>query len=138
MFHLLLYGPQDPPKYVKFVPEVFHGVLFDEISLGKLLKNVLSENVNGVVVSKRSLQDVIRELCEKEIYVLHEKGLPIEEIEFGKDVVFVLGDHIGLPKKDEKFVMRYAKCKVSIGKLSYFTSHVITIINYILDKRGVP
>ena len=136
VFHLLLYGPRDPPKYIKFRWNAFKGILFNESSVGLILKKALEGKKRcGVTIKKASFQDVIRSLSNKSIYLLHEKGIEIDKIKFDKNCVFVLGDQIGIPKKDENFVKRFAKFKVSLNNVSYLSSQVITIINYILDRN---
>ena len=50
--------------------------------------------------------------------------------------VFVLGDHVGIPKKDEKFALRYGE-KISIGRVKYLAASTIDIINWWLDRQGI-
>ncbi|KYH42584.1 MAG: hypothetical protein AYL33_002020 [Candidatus Bathyarchaeota archaeon B63] len=75
-------------------------------------------------------------MSRREIYVLEEKGQDIRSVRFGESPVFVLGDHVGLPKKDEAFALRFGK-KISIGKRPYLAATCIDIINYLLDSRMV-
>ncbi|RLF79032.1 tRNA (pseudouridine(54)-N(1))-methyltransferase TrmY, partial [Thermococci archaeon] len=62
-----------------------------------------------------------------------ENGKPIEKTNFKGNVAFILGDHEGLTKEDEKFLDGIAE-KVSVGKRIYLTSHVIAYVNIFLDK----
>jgi tRNA pseudouridine-54 N-methylase len=48
--------------------------------------------------------------------------------------VFVLGDHIGLPKTVENFALRYAE-KISLGKQPYLAASCITILNYLMESK---
>ena len=50
-----------------------------------------------------------------------------------ENVVFVLGDHEGLPKKE----LKKFKERVSIGKETYFASHTMVIVHNELDVRGL-
>lgn len=68
------------------------------------------------------------------IYVLEEGGKDILEIDVDENPVFVLGDHVGLPKKVEGFALRYGE-KVSLGKQPYLAASCITILNYFLDRE---
>ena len=68
------------------------------------------------------------------IFVLEESGENIKSIDLGENPVFVLGDQVGLPKKDEDFILRYGK-KVSLGGRAYLASACIGNMNYILDLR---
>ena len=69
---------------------------------------------------------------------MHKDGKDIEEI-FKKDdeledVVFVLGDHIGIGEEDEKFLEEFAH-KVSLSPLELHANHCITLVHNVLDKR---
>ena len=71
----------------------------------------------------------------KQIYVLEEGGADIAETKLAQDAVFVLGDHVGLPKKAESFALRFGE-KISLGKQPYLAASCITIINYLLDCQS--
>jgi len=68
-------------------------------------------------------------------YVLHEKGRDISTVELMEDSVFVLGDHLGLPRNEEKFVARFEHERISLGTSSYLVSHCITVLHYELDRK---
>ena len=68
------------------------------------------------------------------IYVLEEGGKDIAEAELPEKCVFVLGDHVGLPKKVETFALRYGE-KNSLGKQPYLAATCITILNYLMDRQ---
>jgi tRNA (pseudouridine54-N1)-methyltransferase len=91
------------------------------------------KEVNNFLVSRKSFQDVVREL-EGNFYVLHEKGEEISEMEIKENPIFILGDNQGIPKKDEEFVLRKGS-KISLGKESYLSSACITVLNWICDKK---
>lgn len=91
----------------------------------------------GISISRESFESLLKEKSEEaEILVLEEGGRRISEIELRKRPVFVLGDHVGLPKKVEKFALRYGQ-KVSLGKQKYLAASCITILNYLLDTEAV-
>lgn len=66
------------------------------------------------------------------VFVLEEKGRDISECDLSGDVLILVGDHIGLPKKDEKFCLRFGK-KMSLGKKKYLAASCIDIVNYVID-----
>ncbi len=70
------------------------------------------------------------------LYYLHEEGKPITKVNFKGNLAFILGDHIGLTKEDEAFLESIAE-KISIGRKSYLTSHVIAYVNIFLDNLGI-
>jgi tRNA pseudouridine-54 N-methylase len=137
IFHAILNGPPNPPMHLQISGSELHDVRLDEQSWSKILSNVLSSGSHpGIKVSRESLQAVVRERAENgiPIFVLEEKGKKFSEIEVEDSAVFVLGDHIGLPKKDEKFVLRFGE-KLSLGKQRYLVASCIDIINYYLDNH---
>ena len=145
VFYAVLCGPPNSPVTLKIVSSELGGVRPDERSIGGQIKSALSGPVSrdwkekqpGLYVSSNSFQDVIRELKERPIYVLHEKGEPIEKAMLDPDPVLVIGDHIGMPANDEAFVMRYAKQKLSLGSTPYLASSVISTLHWIADRNGL-
>jgi len=51
-----------------------------------------------------------------------------------KNPLFVLGDHLGVKKEDEKVILQFAEDIVSVSKLSLMAEQCITIANYELDR----
>jgi tRNA (pseudouridine54-N1)-methyltransferase len=133
VFHAILSGPPHPPLELVVDGEKLRDARTDERTWEDILRKVLSGREHpGISVKKSSLQQLVKE--KKNIFVLEESGESIRTIDLGENPVFVLGDQVGLPKKDEEFVLRYGK-KVSIGEKAYLASACICIINYILDLR---
>ena len=148
---LLLYGPPEPPKAIRFEgPRLRVRLNPDEGSTAKLMMRALKaveglrepgkeiEVYPGLYVSNRTFEDVIRlTVKNSKLYYLHEGGKPIGEVHFGKNVAFVLGDHKGLSGEDEAFLDGIAE-RVSVGKKSYLASHVVAHVNILLDTLPDP
>ena len=137
IFHVFLTGPPKPPLHLEVNGDTLHDARLDERSWEGILRNVLSDGEHpGVSVKRESLQSFISSRAEDgmQIFVLQEKGEKVTELDFDDSAVFVLGDHIGMPKKDEKYVLRYGK-KLSLGKQRYLAASCIDIINYVLDEQ---
>ncbi len=133
VFHAILGGPPHPPLELEVDGEKLRDARTDERTWEDILRKVLSGREHpGISIKKSSLQQLVKE--KKNIFVLEESGESIRTIDLGENPVFVLGDQVGLPRKDEEFVLRYGK-KVSIGEKAYLASACICIINYILDLR---
>ncbi len=133
VFHAILGGPPAPPLELTVDGATLKDVRLDECTWEDILRNVLSGRTHpGINVKKNSLQQLVKE--KNNIFVLEESGENIKSIDLGENPVFVLGDQVGLPKKDEEFVLRYGK-KVSLGGRAYLASSCIGNINYILDLR---
>lgn len=138
IFHVILGGSPNPPRHIEISGAELKDANVDERSWERILKKVLAPGGQhpGVKKDRDSLQALVRKKAEEgaEIYILEERDLPISEIKFGEHCVFVLGDHIGIPKKDEKYVLRYGR-KLSLGKQKYLAASCIDIINYTFDVR---
>lgn len=135
----VLNGPPQSPVAVRFDGASVRKIAPDERSIAIWLKKILTEGklTNGIVAEKKSLQHLVKEMKGRPIYVLHEKGKPIEEVTIEKDPVFVFGDDSGIPLKDEKFILRYAKEKISLGNTPYLASTVVSVLHWLCDKNGI-
>lgn len=140
-----LNGPPNPPFVIAFDGNELRKVSPDERNISIWIKKALreadearddkwSETHEGIYISKKSFQDLIRDNEDRSFYILHERGKDIRDIEVRGNPFFVLGDHIGLPRKEEKFVQRYTSEKISLGPESYFTSQSITLVHNELDR----
>ncbi|MEM3699533.1 MAG: tRNA (pseudouridine(54)-N(1))-methyltransferase TrmY [Candidatus Bathyarchaeia archaeon] len=138
LFHAILNGPPNPPQHLKIDGATLHDVRTDQETWRQILKKVLSGKEHpGISLSKKSFEALIRAKAEaSKIYVLEEGGKDILETEIGANPIFVLGDHVGLPKKVEAFALRYGE-KVSLGKKPYLAASCITILNYLLDRQQI-
>jgi len=101
-----------------------------------ILKKVISGKQHpGINTSKTSFEALLKVKAETaNIYVLEEGGRDVSTAMFAENCVFVLGDHVGLPKKAEVFALRYGE-KISLGKQPYLAASCITILNYLLDRK---
>jgi len=136
VFHIVLSGPPNPPVYIKVVGAELYNVRSDEETWGRILRAVLNkEKHEGFYLEKKSFQGVIKDLTNegKRFLVLEEKGEDILKYKLKGNEVFVLGDFIGLPKKEEGFVLRNGD-KISLGKKAYLAADCITILNFVMDK----
>ncbi len=136
-FHGFLNGPPNPPKHIEVDGGKLYDVRLDERTWEHILKNVLNGGTHpGIILKKASIQAFISDKAKSgvEIFILEERGKNLKKIDFKDSAIFILGDHIGIPKKDEKFLLRFGK-KLSLGKQRYLATSCIDIINYILDEH---
>lgn len=140
--HLIFYGPPDPPKHLTFF---YHpDIPISKRDVAGLIKRMLfkykGEGIQqiypGCLIDKKNFYEVIEDLKKegKKIYILDKSGKDIEKTELDENGAFIIGDHKGLPKKETRRLKEECEI-VSLGKKTYFASHVVTIINYILDRK---
>jgi tRNA (pseudouridine54-N1)-methyltransferase len=136
VFHAVLNGPPSPPVHLRIDGDVVHDVRTDLQTWQQILKKMLSGGAHsGITVSRSGFEALLKGMVdEASVYVLEEGGKDIADIDVAANSVFVLGDHIGLPRKVEAFALRRAQ-KVSLGKRPYLAASCITVLNYLLDKR---
>jgi tRNA (pseudouridine54-N1)-methyltransferase len=139
VFNALLNGPPNPPLHLEVNGVALYDVRTDQETWKEILKRVLSGQTHpGIAAHKTGFEKLLKEKSEDaKIYVLEEGGKDIEAIDLTDHPVFVLGDHIGLPKTVETFTLRYGE-KISLGKQPYLAASCITVLNFIMDKRRIP
>jgi tRNA (pseudouridine54-N1)-methyltransferase len=135
-FHAVLNGPPNPPLHIQICGATLYDVRTDMGTWQSILKKVISGKQHpGITTSKTSFEALLKAKAETtHIYVLEEGGKDIANAELPENCVFVLGDHVGLPKKVEAFTLRYGE-KISLGKQPYLAASCITILNYLLDRK---
>jgi tRNA (pseudouridine54-N1)-methyltransferase len=135
-FNAILNGPPNPPLQLRIEGNKLFDVRTDADTWNQILHKVLSGKSHpGITVAKNGFENLLKEKAQAHcIYVLEEAGENIAKVEIGENPLFVLGDHVGLPKNAERFALRYGE-KISLGKTPYLAASCITVINYLLDSK---
>lgn len=135
-FHAVLNGPPKPPLHIKIDGERLYDVRTDVDTWQQILRKVIAGRSHpGITVDKTSFEALLKgEAQSRQVYVLEEGGENVAELELADDAVFVLGDHVGLPRNVERFALRFGE-KISLGKQPYLAASCVTVINYLLDRR---
>ncbi len=104
-------------------------------ALAKECKNKWNKVQEGIFVSEEPIENIIKDVSKgKQIFILDENGTDIREVKFEKHVVFLIGDHIGIPKQIEKVLGKIEK--ISLCKKSYLASSCISIVHNEIDRRN--
>jgi tRNA (pseudouridine54-N1)-methyltransferase len=138
IFHAVLNGPPKPPLHLQIRGSELYDVRTDIDTWAGILKKTINQKAHpGVEVIRAGYEALLKERAEtNHVYVLEENGKNIIETEIKSNPIFVLGDHVGLPKKAEALALRYGE-KISLGKQPYLAASCITILNYLLDLQDV-
>jgi tRNA (pseudouridine54-N1)-methyltransferase len=136
-FHAVLNGPPNPPLHIQIDGSTVYDVRTDVDTWQQILRKVIAGKSHpGISVDKTGFEALLKKESQSHsVYVLEEGGKNIAETEIADNAIFVLGDHVGLPKKAETFALRYGE-KISLGKQPYLAASCITIINYLLDCKA--
>jgi tRNA (pseudouridine54-N1)-methyltransferase len=135
-FHAVLNGPTKPPLHLQIDGAELFDVRTDIDTWQVILKKIIGGKKHpGITTTRTSFEALLKEKAEtSHVYVLEEGGKNIAETEIAANPLFILGDHVGLPKKAETFALRYGE-KISLGKQPYLAASCITVLNYLLDRR---
>jgi tRNA (pseudouridine54-N1)-methyltransferase len=136
-FHAILNGPPNPPLHVQIDGSTLYDVRTDMDTWQVILKKTLQGKPHpGISKDKTSFEALVKNKAPtQKIYVLEEDGKDINQLALAENSLFILGDHVGLPKKAELFAQRFGE-KISLGKRPYLAASCITIINYTLDQQA--
>jgi tRNA (pseudouridine54-N1)-methyltransferase len=136
-FNTILNGPPNPPLHIHINGEQLYDVRTDIDTWQTILKKTLANKPHpGITKTKTSFEALVKTKAETHpIYVLEEGGKNISEAELEPNPLFILGDHVGLPKKTETYTLRFGE-KISLGKQPYLAASCITVINYLLDQKA--
>jgi tRNA (pseudouridine54-N1)-methyltransferase len=69
------------------------------------------------------------------IYLLDKKGKDIRMMNLAQDSIFILSDHLALPKNNIKALDRKGAMKLSLGRKMLFASQCIVLIHNELDRQ---
>ena len=133
-FDAFLNGPPSPPLHLSIDGEKLYDVRTDVGTWQTIFKKTLAGKSHpGISVENTSYEAFLKEKsASAPVYVLEEGGKDAAQMQLTHGAFFVLGDHVGLPKKAETFALRFGE-KISVGKRPYLAASCITIVNYLLD-----
>ena len=145
--YVVLDSTPDFPKTLKFSSN--KGLSFPGFHEHAILEVVSSALARGHKVIKDNIQTVepgieicgfgfdilMKELQEHHpIYLLDKKGKDIRSVNFAESGVFVLSDHLPLPKNSIKVLERHGLTKISLGRKMLFASQCVVLIHNELDR----
>ncbi len=142
--YISLNGPPRPPVLLSFLGSELKGLYYDERSIAGKIREALRlvANKNRTRVSKGfyaeriSFRDFIKDFAEKRRLVyLHQNGKDIRDTRFLGNELFILGDHGGLPQKEEKFLDSIGAERISVGPEIYLASHCIVLVHNEIDRK---
>lgn len=99
-----------------------------------LKKNETRSTAPGVSISGFGLEKLLSTLlASRTVYLLEPKGEDIRTAELAPNPVFLLSDHLALPKKVFKSLKRQGLQSISLGKKMLFASQCVVILHYEMD-----
>ena len=149
--HIALDGPAAPPKIVRIESDGLGSLDgFDERALVSVLSRALADGRGldldeevqsrpGVFIAKRSFESLVRQQSESgDVYLLQKRGADVREVAFSERSTFVFSDHLSMPKKADRFLLRLGARALSVGPKMLFASQCITLVHNELDRQNRP
>lgn len=146
-FYIVLDSTQDFPRSIKLSGSDGLSIAgFHEEAVLSLLEKALKNSQGlrkdetkiieaGIQISGFGFEKLVSQLLEtRPVYLLDRKGEDIRTTEFGENPVFVLSDHMPMPKNSIKGLKRHGLKMLSLGKKMLFASQCVVLINYELDR----
>jgi tRNA (pseudouridine54-N1)-methyltransferase len=140
--YLVLKGDASP-RLVRFDGTTVRYLSPDERSAASLIKKTLeksaqgfwTESTPGVSIRTGDFGDLLGELNKKITY-LREDGADIRQNPLNKDpeLLFVLGDHMGLTDDEEKMIEAHEHEIISVGPLSLHADHCVVLLHNEMDR----
>jgi tRNA (pseudouridine54-N1)-methyltransferase len=146
--YVVLDSSPDFPRTLKFSSN--NGLSFPGFHERAILEVVSSALARGNKITKDAIQTVESgiEICgfgfdrlmkglqeDNQVYLLDKKGEDIRSIDFQPQGVFVLSDHLAMPKNSIKGLERRGLTKISLGRKMLFASQCIVILHNELDRQ---
>jgi len=138
---LLLLGPPDPPRAVRFVGGEIESLHPDVRSNAALVRRALARSTRvewkaspGVYATKRGLSEIL-DATPGQPVVLAEGGRDFRAVELPGDAMFVVSDTVDLTPEEDAIVMDHGAIRASVGPRSIHTDHAIAIVHNELDRR---
>ncbi len=145
--YIILDSSDDFPRTIKLSShEGLSLAGFHEMAVLDVIENVLKNSIHlqknetkiiepGVQISGFGFEKLVSQLLTtRTVYMLDPKGEDIKTTTFTNDPVFILSDHLAMPKKNIKSLARQGLKTISLGKSMLFASQCVTIIHYELKN----
>ena len=145
--YIVLDSSEDFPRTIKLsANEGLSLEGFHEEAVIRLVENALKNSSGlqkdktqtvdkGVQVSGFGFERLVSNLGQtRPLYLLDNKGDDVRTITFKPDPVFILSDHLMMPKKTIIGLKRHGHNTLSLGKKMLFASQCVVLINWALDS----
>lgn len=148
-FYLVLESSVDFPRTIRlaggeglsfsgFHEQAIFDVLERALRQGAVIeKNETKKLFPGVDISGFGFEKLVAGLLPtRPIYCLGPKGEDIREVDLVENPVFMLTDHIPMPKNTMKSLKRQGVKTISVGRKMLFASQVVVVLHHEMDRLG--
>jgi tRNA (pseudouridine54-N1)-methyltransferase len=113
------------------------GVVASALAKGsKISKDERQTLASGIEIFGFGFDTLMQELQEnRTLYLLDKKGADIRATELEEDCVFLLSDHLPMPKNSIKVLERRGLKNISLGRKILFASQCVVLVHHELDRQ---
>jgi tRNA (pseudouridine54-N1)-methyltransferase len=102
-----------------------------------LSKDASIKTEQGILISATSFERLVKQYQEtRPIFLLDKKGSDVRQMELPDDAVFLLTDHIPMPPKAAKSLVRRGVKPLSLGPVMLHASQCVVLIQNEYDRLG--
>jgi len=161
---IVLQGPEDPPKTIRFLGSELKYLNPSERSTGGLIRNAIikhtvgkteSNNINsdaeklktdglpneqntspGIFISANGFPEVLKFYSTKSTLIhLHESSPDISKTDLDGELTFIFSDDMNFTAEEEELIKEHTSHEFSLGPLVYHTDHCLSVVHNFLDRR---
>ncbi len=145
--YIILESSEDFPRTIKLSGNEGLSIAgFHEEAVFELIEKALKDSqglqkdetkiiAKGIQITGSGFEKCVRQRLEsRPVYLLDRKGTDIRELAIEENPVFILSDHLAMPKNSIKGLKRHGLKTISLGKKMLFASQCVVIIHHELDN----
>lgn len=146
--YIILDSSEDFPRTIRLSSKEGLSIAgFNEEAVIELVEKALKQSQHlqkdetyviapGLQISGFGFEKLINQLLEtRSIYLLDPKGENVRTTAIKPNPVFILSDHLAMPKNNIKALKRRGIQSISLCKKMLFASQCVVILNYELDMN---
>ena len=92
---------------------------------------------NGIEVTHRNFESVIKAAAIPGFYYLDKKGTDIRAVSFTSPAIFVMSDHKSMPRKSLRYLARLGGLPIALGPKTVFASQCVVLVHNDLDRQAI-
>lgn len=103
----------------------------------RIQKGEMQKIAPGIQIFGYGFETLMQKLQdENTVYLLDKKGEDVRSVQFDTQGVFVLSDHLAMPKNNIKALERRGVKKISLGRKILFASQCVVLVHNELDRQS--
>jgi tRNA (pseudouridine54-N1)-methyltransferase len=133
----LKFSANDGLSFPGFDEHAILTVVASALEKGQQVAKDASQTVApGIVILGFGFDTLMKKLQDNtQVYLLDKKGDDVRTLHFPQQGVFVLSDHLPMPKNSIKTLVRKGLHKISLGNKMLFASQCVVLIHNELDRQ---